>query len=101
MKNITLLLAIFVLKRKRRLGRKETVLARKKKERYDDEFDPTNILTYRKFLDTTLFVQKYSKKIPKRKKEKKRKKTTREGKKEKINKRSISSPEDVLSKRRG
>lgn len=57
------------------------------------------ILTYRKFLDTTLFVQKYSKKI--RKEKEKRKKTTREGKKEKINKRSISSPEDVLSKRRG
>lgn len=37
-----MLLAIFVLKRKRRLGRKETVLARKKRERYDDEFDPTN-----------------------------------------------------------
>lgn len=94
-------MAIFVLKRKRRLGRKETVLARKKRERYDDEFDPTNHSYISKILNFTLFVQKYSKKIPKRKKEKKRKKTTREGKKEKINKRSISSPEDVLSKRRG
>lgn len=72
MKNITLLLAIFVLKRKRRLGRKETVLARKKRERYDDEFDPTNHSYISKILNFTLFVQKYSKKIPKRKREKKK-----------------------------
>lgn len=67
-----MLLAIFVLKRKRRLGRKETVLARKKRERYDDEFDPTNHSYISKILNFTLFVQKYSKKIPKRKREKKK-----------------------------
>lgn len=76
-----MLLAIFVLKRKRRLGRKETVLARKKRERYDDEFDPTNHSYISKILRYYFIRPKIFQKNSEKKKRKEKKKDNERGEK--------------------